>query len=146
MSFEDDHQLNCTLKKVSFKLFFQTSYTIGEITKCCFLQNNYRSTFVVLRLRRIFYPRFYPLHLLSYLNSWECSVLNKGTTGAIFITYLVWRGLWLGIEPGTSRTRSQHSTTRLSRRRYLRVDVVRFYFMISTYGTVFFVVVGFDDI
>ena len=39
-----------------------------------------------LRLRRILYPRFYPLHLFSYLNSWErasifpfeCSVLNKG--------------------------------------------------------------------
>ena len=42
----------------------------------------------VVRLRRIFYPRLYPLHLLSYLDSWErasifpfeCSVLNKGTT------------------------------------------------------------------
>ena len=33
------------------------------------------------------------------------------------ITSLVWRGPWLGIEPGTSRTRCQHSTTRLSRRR-----------------------------
>ena len=33
-----------------------------------------------------------------------------------FITSLVWRGPWLGIEPETSRTRSQHSTTRLSRR------------------------------
>ena len=61
-----------------------------------------------------------------YLNSWdrasifpfECSVLNKGTTGTIVITSLVWRGSWLGIEPGTSRTRSQHYTTRLSRRRY----------------------------
>ena len=69
-----------------------------------------------LRLRRIFYPRFYPLHLFYYLNSWEkdsiflfeCSVLNKGTTCTIFITSLVWRGPWLGIEPGTSRTRSQH--------------------------------------
>ena len=77
-----------------------------------------------LRLRRIFYPRFYPLHL--YLNFWErasifpfeCSVLNKGTTGTIFIMSLVWRDPWLGIEPGTSRTRSQHSTTRLSRRRW----------------------------
>ena len=47
-----------------------------------------------LQLRRIFYPRFYPLHLSSYLNSWErasifpfeCSVLNKGTTGTIFIS------------------------------------------------------------
>ena len=74
---------------------------------------------------RIFYPRCYPLLLFSYLNSWErtsifpfeCSVLNKGTTGTIFITSLVWRGPWLGIEPGTSRTRSQHYTTRLSRRR-----------------------------
>ena len=27
-------------------------------------------------------------------------VLNKGTTGTIFITSLVWRGPWLGIEPG----------------------------------------------
>ena len=73
-----------------------------------------------LRFRRIFYPRFYSLHLFTYLNSWEtaseCSVLNKGTTGTIFITSLVWRGPWLGIEPGTSRTRSQHFTTRLSRR------------------------------
>ena len=62
----------------------------------------------------------------SYLNSWErasifpfeCSVPNKGTTGTIFITSLVWGGPWLGIETGTSRTRSQHYTTRLSRRRY----------------------------
>ena len=64
--------------------------------------------------------------LFSYLNSTErarifpfqCWVLNKGTTGTIFITSLVWRGPWLGIEPGTSRPRSQHSTTRLSRRRW----------------------------
>ena len=76
---------------------------------------------------RIFYPKFYPLHLFSYLNSWErasifpfeCSVINKGTTGTIFITSLVWRGPWLGIEPGTSHTQSQRSTTRLSRRRCL---------------------------
>ena len=47
----------------------------------------------------------------------ECSVLNKGTTGTIFITSLVWCGPWLGIEPGTSRTRIQHYTTRLSSRR-----------------------------
>jgi len=38
-------------------------------------------------------------------------VLNKGTTGTIFITSLVWRGAWLGIEPGTSHTQSQHSTS-----------------------------------
>ena len=33
-----------------------------------------------LRLRRIFYPKFYPLHIFSYLNSWEkepvFSILN----------------------------------------------------------------------
>ena len=71
------------------------------------------------------YTRSYPLHLFSYRNSWErdsifpfhCWVLNKGTTGTIFIPSLVWRGPWLGIEPRTSRTRSQLSTTRLSRRR-----------------------------
>ena len=63
-----------------------------------------------------------PLHLFSYLNSWErasilpseCSLLNKGTTGTSFITSLAWRGPWRGIEPGTSRTRSQRYTTRLS--------------------------------
>ena len=49
-------------------------------------------------------------------------MLNKGTTGTIFITSLVWRGPWLGIEPGTSRTRSQHYITRLSRRRSCSVD------------------------
>ena len=45
--------------------------------------------------------------LFFYLNSWErasifpfqCWVLNKGTSGTIFITSLVWRGPWLGIGP-----------------------------------------------
>ena len=82
-------------------------------------------------IRRIFYA----LHLFSYLNYWErasilpleCSVLNKGKTGTICITSLVWRGPWLGIEPGTSPTRSQHYTTRLSRRRILtRMKTIRF--------------------
>ena len=57
-------------------------------------------------------------------------MLNKGTTGTIFITALVWRGPWLGIEPGTSRTRSQHSTTRLLRRRYRHHNFV--YIMCSS--------------
>ena len=35
---------------------------------------------------------------------------------------MVWRGPELGIEPGTSRTRCQHSTTRLSRRRWLPLN------------------------
>ena len=65
--------------------------------------------------------------LFSYLNSWErvsifpfqCWMLNKGTTDTICLTSLLSRGPWLGIEHGTSRTRSQHSTTRLSMRRSL---------------------------
>ena len=55
----------------------------------------------------------------------QCWVLNKGTTGTIFITSLVWRGPCRGIKPGTSRTRSQHSTTRLSRRWSLTGDWTR---------------------
>ena len=46
----------------------------------------------------------------------QCWVLNKGTTGIIVITSLVWHSPWLGIEPGTSHTWYQHSTTRLSRK------------------------------
>ena len=73
-----------------------------------------------------FYPRSYPLHFLSYLYSsgrasislFNVWVPNKGTTGTIFITSLVWRGM----EPGTSRIRSQHSTPRLSRRRCREVN------------------------
>ena len=42
----------------------------------------------------------------------EASTISLGYRGG---------GPWLGIEPGTSRTRSQHSTTRISRRRYRRV-------------------------
>ena len=83
-----------------------------------------------LRLRRMFYPRLYPLHLFSYLNSWERAsislfnvwVLNKGTTGTIFIASLVWCGPCLGIEPGTS----PHSKPALylSRRRYSVYDII----------------------
>ena len=62
-----------------------------------------------LPLRRIFYPRFYQVHLFSYLNSWErasifpfeCSVLNKGTTGNIFLLRLWYDAVldW-GLNPG----------------------------------------------
>ena len=70
---------------------------------------------------------YFPILILekSQYFPFQCSVLNKGTTGTIFITSLVWRGPWLGIEPGTSRTRSQPSTTRLSRRRSLTGDWTR---------------------
>ena len=78
---------------------------------------------------------------ISYLNSWEsasifpyeCSLLNRGTTGTIFITSLVWRGPWLGIEPGTSRTQSHHYTTRISRRRYIYISVC-FIFLLKCTG------------
>ena len=70
-----------------------------------------------------FYTRSYPLHYFLILILEKESVFpfsmlsaNKGTTGTIVIMLLVWRGPWL-IEPVTSNTRSQHSTTRLSRRR-----------------------------
>ena len=53
--------------------------------------------------------------------------LTRELPGTIIITSLVWRGPWLGIESGTSRTRCQHSTTRLSRRRYLIVDMGNFF-------------------
>ena len=66
-------------------------------------------------------PDFIHYILFTYLNSWErasifpfeCSVLNKGTTGSILIKSLVWRGPWLGIEPGTSRTRPNNKTNKI---------------------------------
>ena len=73
-----------------------------------------------------FYTRSYPLHYFLILILEKKQVFpflrlsaKMGTTGTILITCLVWRGPWLGIEPGTSRTRYQHSTTRLSRSRSL---------------------------
>ena len=74
-----------------------------------------------------FLSQILSITILSYLSSWVrasislliLSAKQGNLTGTIFITSLVWRGPWLGIEPGTSRTPCQHSTTRLSRRRYL---------------------------
>ena len=63
-----------------------------------------------LRLQRISIPVF--IHYIIFLSlffrksqyfPFQCWVPNKGTTGTIFITSLVWHGPWLGIEPGTSR-------------------------------------------
>ena len=42
-----------------------------------------------LRLRGIFYPRFYPLHLFSYLNSCKCS-LKLSKCGLLTINYMYW--------------------------------------------------------
>ena len=96
-----------------------------------------------IRLQRIFsifYPRFYSLHLFSCLNFWERASIFPFECSTILITSLVWRGPWLGIEPGTSRTRCKHSTTRLSRRQYtpsiiclsFRFDRVWFRFIAMT--------------
>ena len=52
-----------------------------------------------------------------------------------FITSLVWRGPWLGIEPKTSRTQSQHSSTRLSRRRCLTIVIGELLFLTSSIRT-----------
>ena len=40
----------------------------------------------------------YQILSITFIFPFECSVLNKGTTGTIFITFLVWRGPWLGID------------------------------------------------
>ena len=71
------------------------------------------------------YYIYFPILILEkeQVFPFECSVLNKGTTGTIFITSLVWRGPWLGIETRTSRTRSQHSTTSLSGKQLLILSV-----------------------
>ena len=95
-----------------------------------------------LRLRFLF--QMLSITFLSYLNflrksqyfPFQCCVLNKGTTGTIFITSLSWRGPWLGIEPGTSRTRSHHSTTRLSRWQCLlslNVNFINFIVILRTF-------------
>ena len=130
--------LNITVHPVWYLLYGDIFLYIFYFYRSTFVGSAWSFVFFIpaatandLRLRRIFYPRCYPLHLFSYLNSWErasmflfeCSVLNNDTTGTIFITSLVWRGPWMGIEPGTSHTRSQHYTTRLSRRRYYTVII-----------------------
>ena len=77
---------------------------------------------IITEFEGFLYTIFYRLHLFSILIlerkshyfPFQCWVLNKVT---IFITDLVWRGPWLGIEHGTARTQCQHSTTRLSRKR-----------------------------
>ena len=69
-----------------------------------------------------FDPRFYPLHFNPIL------ILEKEPVFLILMFSAKQGNYWyhfynvfgmtqLGIEPGTSHTRSQHSTTRLSRRR-----------------------------
>ena len=87
------------------------------------------------------YPRFYPLHLFSYLNSWggaSISLLNvECQTRELLVPFLL--RLWYdavldwGLNPGTSHTRSQHSTTILSRRRCLLLVIQNCYLNICFY-------------
>ena len=81
-----------------------------------------------LRIQRISIPDFIhyifcPIFILQKEPVFPFIMFSakQGNYWYHFITSLVWRGPWLGIEPGTSRTRCQHSTTRLSRRRLVQV-------------------------
>ena len=66
---------------------------------------------------------FCPIFILEKEPVFHFLMLSaKQLPGTIFITSLVWRGPWLWIEPLTSRTQCQHSTTRLSRRWFLFVE------------------------
>ena len=62
---------------------------------------------------------FFPPYL-SFLERASVSLLTlsakQGSYWYHFLMSFEWRGPWLGIEPGTSRPQSQHSTTRQSRR------------------------------
>ena len=129
--------INCNVHSRSSKPYLSCFYS------CCFFSVRLlsilrgHSVFSSLPQRPMtsyfegFLYQILSITLFSY--SWErasislfqCWMLNKGTTGTIFITCLVWRGPWLGIEPGTSHTRSKHSTTRLSRRRSFTGDWTR---------------------
>ena len=79
-----------------------------------------------LQLRRISIPD--PIHYIYFLililekePVFPFSMLSA-KQGNYWYHFLVWRCPWLGIEPGTSHTRCQHSTTRLSRRRVTAIE------------------------
>ena len=81
------------------------------------------SDFEVFSITDCIHYIYFPILILAkepVFRFWMFSA-KQGNYWYHFITSLVWRGPWLGIEPRTSRTRSQHSTTRLSRRRLRRV-------------------------
>ena len=71
-----------------------------------------------LRLQRISIP--FLILILEKEPVFPFSMLSAKQGNYWYHFYNVFgiRGPWLGIEPRTSRTRCQHSTTRLSRRRY----------------------------
>ena len=72
-----------------FMLFFSVRLFVHSAWSFVFF--NPATTANDLRLRRIFYPRFYPLHLFSYSNSWEREPIFpffnvEWTIGTIFMT------------------------------------------------------------
>ena len=76
---------------------------------------------------KFFYTRSYPLHyflilILEKEPVFPFSMLSA-KQGNYWYHSLVWRGPWLGIEPGSSRTRSQHSTTRLSSSSLITIEL-----------------------
>ena len=77
-----------------------------------------------------FYLRFYPLHfcpILMFEKEPEFPFFmlraKQGNHRYHFYNVFGMTRPWLGIEPGTSRTRNQQSTTRLSRRPSKRSDI-----------------------
>ena len=89
----------------------------------------------------IYIPDLFPLHyflilILEKEPVFPFSMLSakQGNYWYHFITSLVWLGPWLGIEFGTSRTRSQHYTTRLSRRRSTRKWIKTIWWRFTTRG------------
>ena len=85
-----------------------------------------------LRLQRIFLSQILSITLIlfSYFNSWErasISVLSKGTSWYHFYNIFGMTRSLSGDWPGTSRTRCQHSTTRLSRRQLLQYKTRLFF-------------------
>ena len=69
---------------------------------------------------------YFPILILEKEPVFPFSMFSskQGNYWYYFITSLVWRGPWLWIEPGTSRNRYQHYTTRLSRWRLLLIKSV----------------------
>ena len=83
------------------------------------LQRPMTSGFEGFSIPDCIYYNCFPILILEKEPVFPCLMFSAkhGNYWYHFITSLVWRGHWLGVEPGTSRTRSQHYTTRLSRRR-----------------------------
>ena len=74
-----------------------------------FFYNDFCRFCVVIRF-------FHPRHNSQWPPTSKDFLTQNLSITFIFLS-LLWRGPWMAIKPGTSCTRSQHYTTRLSRRR-----------------------------